>query len=108
VQCNQRLRRTWAQGLEVKARDCETIPGLWKHIEESTKQINELKAAQEGLHVPPPPLFFLSIYLVSASCSAVCRAFSRLKYVLTCCREALLPNFKRTPMTTMEKGSKSE
>ena len=37
--------------LEVKAKDCETIPGLWKHIEESTTQITQLKAAHEGLQV---------------------------------------------------------
>ena len=39
------------KGLEVKAKDCESIPGLWRHIEESTKQITQLKAAQEGLQV---------------------------------------------------------
>lgn len=37
--------------LEVKAKDCETIPGLWRHIEESNTQVTQLKAAQEGLQV---------------------------------------------------------
>ncbi len=50
------------KGLEVKAKDCESIPGLWKHIEESTKQITQLKAAQEGLQVVQTPFFTLSIW----------------------------------------------
>lgn len=35
--------------LAEKAKECESIPGLLRHLEESSKQIEKLKAAQEEL-----------------------------------------------------------
>ena len=62
---------TRIKGLEVKAKDCESIPGLWRHIEESTKQITQLKAAQEGLQVTHP-----------GSCSKGFKSFCHCEYCL--------------------------
>lgn len=39
------------QDLEVKARDCETIPSLWKRIAELTKDIGAREVAQEAVEV---------------------------------------------------------
>ena len=39
------------QDLEVKARDCETIPSLWKRISELTKDISAREVAQEAVEV---------------------------------------------------------
>lgn len=50
--------RSRINSLEVKAKDCESIPELWRHIEESTKQIDQLKAAQQGLQVRGPAQLF--------------------------------------------------
>ena len=40
-----------ARDLAVKARESETIPGLWRHIAENTKQIQEMEVAHEALEV---------------------------------------------------------
>lgn len=39
------------QNLEVKAKESETIPGLWKHIAESTKRIKSMEVTQDVLEV---------------------------------------------------------
>ena len=37
--------------LEVKAKDCETIPGLWRHISEASQTIKEMEVAHDALEV---------------------------------------------------------
>lgn len=50
--------------LEFKARECETIPGLWKHISENTTQIKSMEVVQVALEVRKTtlePLMFSTV-----------------------------------------------